>query len=82
MAPAALAAWAGQWSIVWHQAGVGLVGLTAALIGLVAWRRRSAAAALVATVLAATALIGGSRLWSLEQGAVPELARQQVVATV
>ncbi|MDR1386255.1 MAG: ComEC/Rec2 family competence protein, partial [Propionibacteriaceae bacterium] len=30
----------------------------------------------------ATALIGGSRLWSLEQGAVPELARQQVVATV
>jgi competence protein ComEC len=67
---------------VWHQTGLTLTSLAAALAVALAWRRRSAAVALVATVLAASAVIGGLRVWRLAQGPVPELARQEAVAAV
>ncbi|MDR1213934.1 MAG: ComEC/Rec2 family competence protein [Propionibacteriaceae bacterium] len=82
LAPAALAAWAGQWLTVWHQTGLAVTSLTAALAALLAWRRRSTVLALVATVLAATAVIGGLRVWRLTQGPAPDLARQEAVAAV
>jgi competence protein ComEC len=74
-----VAAWAAAWLVVWAGAGLGGVAAAAAVgAGLALWRR-SAAAGLVAVVLAVAALVGGLRVWALENGPLADLARQGAV---
>jgi competence protein ComEC len=82
LVPAAVAAWAGMWLVIAWPAGLAAVAGAGLLTGLAAWRRQSAAAALVATVLAVTALAGGGRVALMTRGPVPELAEDRAVATV
>jgi len=77
--PAAVVAWAAQWGIVTSSWGLRLAVPGAVVLGLVAWRRRSAAVALVAVVLVVTALVGGLRLGLLAWGTIPEWAQERAV---
>ncbi|MDR1512818.1 MAG: DNA internalization-related competence protein ComEC/Rec2 [Propionibacteriaceae bacterium] len=79
LAPAAATTWAGMWLIIASERGAPVVASAAVVVGVVAWRRRTAALALVAVVLGVTALVGGLRTGLMASGPIPALAAEKAV---